>query len=34
MMQRSDIEVSDPNTIAGRLKQEFDKYCAKAAAGN
>ena len=31
MMQRSDIEMSDPNTIAGRLKQAFEKYCAKAA---
>jgi len=34
MMQRSDIEVSDPMTIAGRLKQAFEKHCAKAAAGN
>ena len=34
MMQRSDIEVSDPMTIAGRLKQAFEKYCAKTAAGN
>jgi putative YphP/YqiW family bacilliredoxin len=34
MMQRSDIEVSDPMTIAGRLKQAFEKYCAKAATSN
>jgi putative YphP/YqiW family bacilliredoxin len=34
MMQRSDIEVSDPNTIASRLKQAFEKHCAKAAASN
>jgi bacilliredoxin len=34
LMQRSDIETSDPMTIAGRLKQAFEKYCAKAAAGN
>ena len=34
MMQRSDIEMSDPMTIAGRLKQAFEKYCAKTAAGN
>ena len=34
MMQRSDIEVSDPMSIAGRLKQAFEKYCAKTAAGN
>jgi len=32
MMQRSDIEVSDPMTIAGRLKQAFEKYCAKTVA--
>src|SRR5689334_11471575 len=31
MMQRSDIEVSDPNTIASRLKQAFEKHCAKEA---
>jgi putative YphP/YqiW family bacilliredoxin len=31
MMQRSDIEVSDPMTIAGRLKQAFEKHCAKTA---
>ena len=29
MMQRSDIEVSDPMTIASRLKQAFEKHCAK-----
>jgi putative YphP/YqiW family bacilliredoxin len=34
MMQRSDIETSDPMTIAGRLKQAFEKYCAKAATSN
>ena len=27
MMQRHDIEVSDPNTIATRLKQAFEKHC-------
>jgi putative YphP/YqiW family bacilliredoxin len=30
MMQRHDIEVSDPNTIATRLKQAFEKHCAVA----
>jgi bacilliredoxin len=34
MMQRSDIEMSDPMTIATRLKQAFEKYCAKAATSN
>jgi len=34
MMQRSDIEVSDPMTIATRLKQAFEKHCAKAAVSN
>jgi len=34
MMQRSDIEVSDPMTIATRLKQAFETHCAKAAASN
>jgi putative YphP/YqiW family bacilliredoxin len=29
MMQRSDIEVSDPMTIATRLKQAFEKFCVK-----
>src|SRR3954468_21640926 len=32
MMQRSDIESSDPMTIASRLKQAFEKHCAKVAA--
>lgn len=31
MMQRSDIEVSDPMTIATRLKQAFEKHCAASA---
>lgn len=30
MMQRHDIETSDPMTIATRLKQAFEKHCAKA----
>jgi bacilliredoxin len=34
IMQRSDIEVSDPMTIATRLKQAFEKHCAKAAVSN
>jgi len=34
MMQRSDIETSDPMTIATRLKQAFEKHCAKAVASN
>jgi putative YphP/YqiW family bacilliredoxin len=34
MMQRSDIEVSDPMTIATRLKQAFEKHCAKTATSN
>jgi putative YphP/YqiW family bacilliredoxin len=34
MMQRHDIEVSDPMTIATQLKQAFEKHCAKAAASN
>jgi putative YphP/YqiW family bacilliredoxin len=34
MMQRSDIEVSDPMTIASRLKQAFAKHCAEVAASN
>jgi putative YphP/YqiW family bacilliredoxin len=34
MMQRSDIEVSDPMTIATRLKQAFEKHCAKTAISN
>jgi hypothetical protein len=28
MMQRHDIETSDPMTIATRLKQAFEKHCA------
>ena len=32
MMQRSDIEMSDPLTIATRLRQAFEKHCATAAA--
>ena len=31
MMQRSDIEISDPMMIASRLKQAFEKHCPKAA---
>jgi putative YphP/YqiW family bacilliredoxin len=34
MMQRSDIEMSDPMTIASRLKQAFEKYCAKTVVNN
>ena len=34
MMQRHDIETSDPNTIATRLKQAFEKHCAKEAVSN
>jgi putative YphP/YqiW family bacilliredoxin len=34
MMQRSDIESSDPMTIASRLKQAFAKHCAEVAASN
>ena len=34
MMQRSDIEVSDPMTIASRLKQAFEKHCEKTAASS
>jgi putative YphP/YqiW family bacilliredoxin len=34
LMQRSDIEMSDPTTIATRLKQAFEKHCAKTAVGN
>jgi putative YphP/YqiW family bacilliredoxin len=30
MMQRSDIEISDPRSIASRLKQAFEKHCVKA----
>jgi putative YphP/YqiW family bacilliredoxin len=34
LMQRSDIEMSDPTTIATRLKQAFEKHCAKTAVSN
>ena len=34
MMQRHDIETSDPMTIATRLKQAFEKHCAKEAVSN
>ena len=34
MMQRSDIEMSDPMTIATRLKQAFEKHCAKTVVSN
>jgi putative YphP/YqiW family bacilliredoxin len=34
MMQRHDIETSDPMTIATRLKQAFEKHCAQVAANN
>src|SRR5690348_7820583 len=29
MMQRSDIETSDPQTIASKLAQAFNQYCSK-----
>ena len=29
MMQRSDIETSDPQTIASRLAQAFNQFCSK-----
>lgn len=32
MMQRSDIETSDPQTIASKLTQAFNQFCSKAAA--
>ena len=32
MMQRSDIETSTPELIAGTLKNAFEKHCAKAEA--
>lgn len=32
MMQRSDIETSTPELIAGALKSAFEKHCAKAEA--
>lgn len=31
MMQRSDIETSDPQTIAFKLAQAFNQYCSKSA---
>jgi bacilliredoxin len=31
MMQRSDIETSDPQTIASKLAQAFNQYCSKSA---
>ncbi len=33
MMQRSDIETSDPRTIALKLAQAFNQYCSKSAVG-
>lgn len=33
MMQRSDIETSDPQTIALKLAQAFNQYCSKSAVG-
>lgn len=33
MMQRSDIESSDPQTIAFKLAQAFDQFCSKSAVG-
>jgi putative YphP/YqiW family bacilliredoxin len=32
MMQRSDIETSDPHTIASRLTAAFNEFCAQSAA--
>lgn len=32
MLERRDIETSDPITISRKLKQAFDKFCAPAAA--
>ena len=34
MMQRHDIETSDPMTIATRLKQAFEKHCSAAPVNN
>lgn len=31
MMQRSDIETSDPQTIASKLAQAFNQFCSKTA---
>ena len=33
MMQRSDIETSDPQTIASKLTQAFNQFCSKSAVG-
>jgi putative YphP/YqiW family bacilliredoxin len=33
MMQRSDIETSDPQTIASKLAQAFNQFCSKSAVG-
>jgi len=33
MMQRSDIETSDPRTIALKLAQAFNQFCSKSAVG-
>jgi putative YphP/YqiW family bacilliredoxin len=33
MMQRSDIETSDPQTIALKLTQAFNQFCTKSAVG-
>jgi len=33
MMQRSDIETSDPQTIAFKLTQAFNQFCSKSAVG-
>jgi putative YphP/YqiW family bacilliredoxin len=32
MMQRSDIETSDPRSIADKLTQAFNQFCSKTAA--
>jgi len=33
MMQRSDIETSDPRTIASNLAQAFNQFCSKSTVG-
>ncbi|HEX4663372.1 MAG TPA: BrxA/BrxB family bacilliredoxin [Terriglobales bacterium] len=33
MMQRSDIETSDPKTIASKLTQAFNQFCSKSVVG-
>lgn len=33
MMQRSDIETSDPATIASKLTQAFNQFCSRSAVG-